>query len=110
MTLGLENLRVKCILGDMPEERVTPREIELDIELEGEFDAIKSDELSDTVDYAALARKIEQTLVAAKAKMIEHAAFLVKELCLKEPFVTAAKVTIRKRGTLPNLAAASFVL
>lgn len=110
MTLRLENLRITCILGDLPEERVTPREIEVDVELIGDFPAIKTDNLVDTVDYAALSRKLEQTLVEAKARMIEHAAYLLKEICLKEKFVTDAKVTIRKRGTLPNLAAASFTI
>ncbi len=110
MTLRLENLRITCILGDLPEERVTPREIEFDVELIGDFPAIKTDNLVDTVDYAALSRKLEQTLVEAKARMIEHAGGLLKEICLKEKFVTDAKVTIRKRGTLPNLAAASFTI
>lgn len=110
MILRLENLRVECILGDLPEERVTPRENEIDLELVGDFPAVKTDNLVDTVDYAALSRKIEAVLIEAKAKMIEHAAYLVKELCLKEPYVTDVKVTIRKRGTLPKLAAASFTL
>lgn len=110
MTLKLENLRITCILGDLPEERVRPREIEVDVELVGDFPATETDNLADTVDYAALARKLEKTLVEAKAKMIERAAYLLKEVCLKEKFVTDAKVTIRKRGTLSNLAAASFTI
>lgn len=110
MTLRLDNLRITCILGDLPEERVTSREIEVDIELVGDFPAIRTDDLVDTVDYAELARKLEKTLVEAKAKMIEHAAYLLREVCLKEKFVTDAKVTIRKRGTLPNLVAASFTI
>lgn len=110
MTLRLDNLRITCILGDLPEERVTPREIEVDVELVGDFPATQTDCLDDTVDYAALSRKLEKTLVAAKAKMIERAAYLLKEVCLKEKYVTEAKVTIRKRGTLPNLAAAIFTI
>lgn len=110
MTLKIDNLRITCILGDLPEERVRPREIEVDVELVGDFPATKTDDLADTVDYAALSRRLSSELIEAKAKMIEHAAFLLKEICLKEKFVTDAKVTIRKRGTLSNLAAASFTI
>lgn len=87
-----------------------PREIEVEVELVGNFPATKTDDLADTVDYAALARKLEKTLVEAKAKMIERAAYLLKEVCLNENYITDAKITIRKRGTLPNLAAASFTI
>lgn len=110
MTLRLETLRINCILGDLPEERVIPREIEVEVELVGNFPAITTDNLADTVDYAALARKLEKTLVEAKARMIERAAYLLKEVCLNENHVTDAKVTIRKRGTLPDLGAASFTI
>ena len=106
MKLELKGIEVKCILGDRPAERKTPRKITVAVVLEGEFKAAKTDRLEDTVDYAEVVEQIRATLIKAKCRMIERAARLVKETCLKFKGVKRAEVAIAKAGAIPHLGCA----
>jgi dihydroneopterin aldolase len=107
MKLNLNGLEVKCIIGELPEERVKLQRLIVDAELEISDKAADSDELSDTVDYAVLADEIRAALVAAKCKMIERAAKIAAEVCLKDDNVSSVVLTITKSGAIPGLASAS---
>lgn len=107
MKLNLNGLEVKCIIGELPEERVKSQRLIVDAELEISDKAADSDELSDTVDYAVLADEIRAALVAAKCKMIERAAKIAAEVCLKNDKVSSVVLTITKSGAIPGLASAS---
>ena len=67
MTLTLNGLQVVCIIGERPEERTTPQTLTLDLALElPDETAAVTDELTDTVDYAALAAAVTDALVRAQ--------------------------------------------
>ena len=70
----------------------------------------ETDELSDTVDYAALTERIRAALVAAKCKMIERAAKVVVDLCLADTKVSAAKARVVKSGAIEHLESAAAVI
>jgi dihydroneopterin aldolase len=110
MTLNLESLAVDCIIGDLPEERLRPQRLTVDVSLRLPDAAADSDDLADTVDYAELAEKIRRALVAAECRMIERAAKIVLGLCLENPLVASAGVKVVKRGAVPGLEAASVVM
>ena len=103
MKLTLNSLSVRCILGDLPEERITPREVLVDVELTVPDRAGETDELGDTVDYAALAEKIRTALIAAKCRLIERAVKVVAEVCLNEPLVKSVHVSVTKPNSIPGL-------
>lgn len=107
MKLNLNGLEVKCIIGELPEERVKLQRLIVDAELEISDKAADSDKLSDTVDYAVLADEIRAALVAAKCKMIERAAKIAAEVCFKNDNVSSVVLTITKSGAIPGLASAS---
>ena len=109
MTLELNGLAVDCIIGERPEERLRAQRLVLDIGLTIGDRAAESDQLSDTVDYAALAGNVRDALVAARCKMIERAAFVAFGVCLADPRVRAARVKVTKSGAVPGLASASAV-
>ena len=53
--IELRSLRVVASIGALPEERERPQPVELDIEVEADLHtAGNSDQLDDTIDYAAL--------------------------------------------------------
>jgi dihydroneopterin aldolase len=110
MTLRLESLAVDCIIGDLPDERLRPQRLTVDAALTIADEAADSDELADTVDYAALAENIRRALVEAKCRMIERAAKTALGVCLENPLVEAAEVKVVKRGAVPGLEAASVVM
>ena len=109
MKLRLNGLAIDCIVGERPDERVREQELRVDVELEISDRAAETDELGDTVDYAALADRIRTALVAAKCKMIERAAKVAYDVCRTEAKVLSATVTVMKTGAVPGLESAAAV-
>ena len=106
MRLELNGIGVDCIIGERPDERTRTQRLRVDVVLTIGDKAAETDELSDTVDYAALADGIRTALVAAKCRMIERAAKVVADLCLADAKVSAAKVRVTKGGAVPHLESA----
>ena len=109
MKLNLNGLDVDCVIGELPDERNRLQRLRVDVALEIPDRVAETDALDDTVDYAALAARIREALVAAKCRMIERAAKVVCDVCLAEPKVSAAEVTVTKFGAIPHLESASAV-
>ena len=110
MRLELYGIDVDCIIGERPDERTKTQRLRVDVVLTVGDTAAGTDELADTVDYAALTEEIRTALVAAKCKMIERAAKVVCDLCLKDAKVSAAKVRVTKSGAIEHLESASAVI
>ena len=110
MKLELNGIDVECIIGERPDERTRPQRLRVDVALTIGDRASETDELSDTVDYAALTESIRAVLVEAKCRMIERAAKVVCELCLVDEKVSAAKVRVVKSGAIPHLESAAAVI
>lgn len=107
MMVELEGLEVECVIGDLPEERLAPRRISLDISLETPDAAAATDDLRDAADYAAIARAVRAALREAECRLIERAARVAAETCLAATNVLAAAVTVRKTGCVEGLRSAS---
>ena len=105
MILRMNGLEVECVIGERPDERTRTQTLRVDVEMEIPATAAVTDELSDTVDYAALAEAIRVALVAAKCRMIEHAAKVVYDLLPVEK----AHVTVTKARAVPGLDSASVI-
>ena len=110
MKLELNGIDVNCIIGERPDERVRTQRLRVDVSLTVSDRAGETDELGDTVDYAALTEKIRAALVAAKCKMIERAARIVCDLCMEDEKVSAAKVRVTKAGAIAHLESAAAVI
>ena len=54
MKLELNGIDVECIIGERPDERMRPQRLRVDVVLTIGDRASETDELADTVDYAAL--------------------------------------------------------
>ena len=108
--LDLCGIDVDCIIGDRPEERLTPQRLVVDVRLDVTGDADRTDRVEDTVDYAVLTEEIRTALVEARCQMIERAARLVCETCRRHPAVSRATATVTKGGVLPHLQAARVTL
>jgi len=106
--LELCGLEVVCVIGDRPEERCREQRLTVDVALSLDFsDVGRSDALSDTVDYAALAAAIREELRRARCRMIESAASRVARVCLTDPRVAAARVRVEKPGVIPGMRGAA---
>ena len=109
MKLKLNGIEVACVIGERPEERVRDQVLRVDVELEISDRAAETDQLADTVDYAALTDRIRRALVEAKCRMIERAVKVVCDVCRADGHVLSASVTVTKSGAVPGLASASAV-
>jgi len=109
MKLKLNGLDVDCIIGERPDERGRLQKLRVDVELTVSDAAAETDDLADTVDYAALSERIRTALVAAKCRMIERAAKVVCETCLADAKVTLVRASVTKSGAIPGLESAEVV-
>ena len=110
MLLELNGIDVDCIIGELPDERVRNQRLMVDVKLEiGEASSL-SDDLNDTVDYAALTESIRSALVSAECRMIERAAKVVHDVCMADAKVRSAMVKVTKTGAVSHLVSASVTL
>ena len=107
MLLELNGLEVDCIIGELPDERIRKQRPTIDAKLEIASASADSDDISDTVDYAALGDAIRAALVSAECKMIERAAKVTHGICVSDPKVRSATVKVTKAGAVTGLASAS---
>lgn len=110
MQLELNGIDVDCVIGERADERTRNQRLRLDVSLEIRSCADTTDELADTVDYAALTDAIRATLVRTKCRMIERAARIAADVCLADARVGRAVVKVTKFGAIPHLESASVVL
>ena len=107
MILELNGIDVDCIIGELPQERLRTQTLVVDVKLHITDRSASSDDIGDTVDYAALTESIRGALVAAECRMIERAAKVVHDLCVMNDKVLAASVKVTKTGAVPHLVSAS---
>lgn len=86
--VGLENLPIDCVIGDLKEEQSMEQRLLLSIAWELSLDRVtSSDDLKDTVDYVVVADLCRKIAIAGRFRMIEAlAATLFKELMAKFRF------------------------
>lgn len=109
-TIGLKDLRIDCIVGIYPHERVAIQPLFVDIEVDHDFDAAaEAEHVDTTVDYDHLAALLTELAVGRKYQLIETFAKESLEGILNRfSAVLAARIEIRKPKAVPA-AAASFV-
>ena len=110
MRLRQEGIDVDCVIGDRPDERVRTQRLLVDVELAMGDAAVETDDLADAVDYAELTERIRAALVEAKCRLIERAAKVVRDVCMTDPRVGAARVSVTKAGSDPHLGSATAIL
>ncbi len=99
--IALRGLRVMGRHGANPGER--DREQPFDIDVVAELDlrtAQRSDDLSDTLDYAALRDRIAQVVSSTSYALLERLAGDVLDAVFADPRVVRAEVTIAKPALL----------
>ncbi len=107
MTLRLEGLEVECVIGERADERDRLQRLSVEVELAVPDRAAETDDLADAVDYAVLAERIRSALVAARCRLVEHAAKVACDVCTSTALVSSARVSVTKRGAVPGLSSAT---
>jgi 7,8-dihydroneopterin aldolase/epimerase/oxygenase len=95
--IRLTGLRVRGHHGVLAEERRDGQEFVVDVELAVDVrEAATADDLSRTVDYAVLARRLADVVAGEPVDLLETLAERLAQLCLAEQLVRSATVTVHK--------------
>ena len=95
--IRIDSLRVNTWIGVPDAERMEAQEIEIDIRIQPTKSfAEMQDNISLTVDYAAVCQRVSEVAAERPRRLIESLAQEVCEMILKEFAATSAEVEIRK--------------
>lgn len=93
----INSLRVKTWIGVPDAERMEAQEIEIDIRIQpARHFAGMQDDISLTVDYAAVCQRVSGLARERPRRLIESLAQEICDMILKEFAATSAEVEIRK--------------
>ena len=102
-TIGLQGLRVDCIVGIYARERQMRQSVVMDIDLDYDFAvAAASDAIADAVDYDGVADGITELVQRRAFQLIETMAEQTAEMLLDRlPHVQRVRLEIRKPDAVP---------
>ncbi len=101
--LAINRLRIKCIIGCNPEERIKPQYVIVTVRLSCDcHTAGQSDRLEDTINYDQLAKRFTQLASDGNFHLIETLAEKIAALCLEDNRVQQVEVTVEKPGAIPQ--------
>jgi len=75
--------------------------INLDLAVRDDYDG-KSERLADVLDYSVIVAEVEKTAQSRHFKLIETLAERVAEVCLSDPRVVSARISVAKPDILPS--------
>ena len=107
-TIGIEELRISCIIGIFPQERIQEQELIIDLELDCEFSALVEEQrIEDTIDYAEVAEWLEIWIQEGKFLLLETLAEQASlEVFPRYPQIQQLRLKLRKPAAIPKARAA----
>ncbi len=88
MTIYIENLTFDAVIGILPEERLSPQKVIVDVQLNYEY---KKDAF---INYATLAKFIEDDIKKSKYELIEEA-LLSLHVRIKSSFFQISSIKLK---------------
>ena len=107
-TIHIAELKIDCVLGLYPQERLAPRRVVVDIELDVELDGVlRTGSIDETVDYDEVCDAIRVLAEEGRFRLIEVFAERASALILERwPRVERCRLKVCKPGSVPG---ASYV-
>jgi dihydroneopterin aldolase len=110
-TIVLTGLEARTILGVDDRERVERRRVRVDLEIA--CDAAKaavSDDLSDSIDYAAVARAVVEFVEESEFRLLESLAEGIAGVVRKTFHAKRVRVRVEKPGAVPGCETVAVVV
>jgi dihydroneopterin aldolase len=107
----IEDLRIETVIGVYDWEREIRQTIGLDLEMA--FDirkAAASDQIDDTLDYKAVAKRLIQFVESSKFQLVETLAERCADIVLKEFPVSWLQLKLRKPGAVRGSSAVGVII
>lgn len=100
-TIFLHDLRVETIIGIYDWERTTPQTVSIDLEMAWDTArAAASDDIADTLDYKAVAKRLQAFVSESRFQLIETLAERIATIIRAEFDVSWVRVTLHKPGAV----------
>jgi len=97
----IKDLLVRGIIGINDWERENPQDILINIEIEADLRAAgTSDDLNDSINYRAIAKRVIAQAESANRLTVEALAADLAAICLDEPGTQKVRVRVEKPGAL----------
>jgi len=97
----VRDLQLRCIIGIYPQERKDRQDVIVNLVLEGPFsEAARTDNIEHTANYKTITKQIIQLVEESEFFLIETLAERISAVCLADPRVFKATVTLDKPGAL----------
>lgn len=99
--IEIKDLLLRAIIGVNADERHARQDVLINLTLFTDTrTAGRSDDLSETVDYRALTKRVIALVEASRYLLVEKLAAEVADLCLEASRVERVRVTVEKPGAL----------
>lgn len=99
--IHIRDLALSCIIGIYLEERKSKQDVVINITMETDLRAAgQSDSIADTADYKSIKLAILDFVETSRFQLIEALADGIASICLNDPRVQSATVTVDKPGAL----------
>ncbi len=100
--IGIENLKVICIIGCNPSEWLQEQEIFIDLKVETDISlCVSSQQIKDTIDYDALAALCSALAINNRYKLLEALAWDIVHKILENGNVQWCWTRIKKPQAIP---------
>lgn len=97
----IRDLLLRCIIGVFPEERRAKQDVLIHVVMDCDFGkAAETDDIEDTVNYKTINKAIIQLVEESSFNLIESLADRIADICMENPCVHRATVTVDKPGAL----------
>jgi len=99
----IRDIRLDTLIGAYEFERRQPRTLRVDIEIgRPSIRACKTDQLTDTIDYAAVVDVVRQTFASHRFHLLEPLAECIAGLILEKFDAQWARIEVAKTGVVPD--------
>ena len=99
----INQLQIDTVIGVYEWEKTIKQRLEIDLELATDIrQAAASDDIRLTLDYAAVAERVEQLICAQPIELLETVAERIASMLLEVFATPAVKVRIYKPGAVAN--------
>ncbi|MDH4189339.1 MAG: dihydroneopterin aldolase [Betaproteobacteria bacterium] len=99
----IRDLRIDTVIGVPERERRHPQPLEFDIEIGlAEIRACRTDQLADTVDYAAVVAAIQEILAQHRFRLLEPLGQQIADMIMARFGAIWVRIEITKAGIVPS--------
>jgi dihydroneopterin aldolase/D-erythro-7,8-dihydroneopterin triphosphate epimerase len=98
--IHIKDLLLRTIIGINEEERRNKQDVVINITLYTDHTAAASDDIADTVNYKTITKQTIKLVEESQFYLVEKMALEIVNLCLADPRVERAAVTVEKPGAL----------